>query len=304
MGKSVLMMLRNHPDLCTIKGLLHRVAVSTGMTGEILILCAGDGVRWNNYLGCPKQLAPIRGVPLLERTVTLCRRFVARRPIVVAVDERLRISGVHFLAPARRRWIVETLASSAEGWAARTAVLLGDVFYSERALRTILQHPGELVFFGRRGASYFSGKRYGEIFGLCWQAAGGAMVRWGLSRTAEMARWGGSGKLWDLLKVCQERFGRRAVSFHDVEDETEDFDSPLEFRRLRWLYDRFASPYAWERNLARSLALALFAPRALWRRCKSHCKEMRVRRMEPLMCHCSGPTGSELFSVTSRAVPQ
>jgi len=41
----------------------------------VLILCAGDGVRWNNYLGVPKQLAPLGGVPVLQRSTQLVQEL-------------------------------------------------------------------------------------------------------------------------------------------------------------------------------------------------------------------------------------
>lgn len=264
------------------------------MRHQILILCAGDGVRWNNYLGCPKQLVPIRGIPLLERTVAVCRRFVPDRPTIVAVDERLQLPGLPFLSPARRRWIVETLAGTAEWWAQRTVALLGDVFYSERAIRRILEHPGDLVFFGRRGPSYYSGKRYGEIFALSWRTDVGKEVRRALAHTVAKAEHGGSGKLWDLLKVCREIFGGHWGLWHEIKDETEDFDSPREFRRLKWFYDRFGSPHRWEQDLARMLAFALFAPRALWRHGKSYYREYRMRRSAGQVSHESRAHGPDL----------
>ena len=36
-----------------------------------LRIADGDGTRWGNYLGVPKHLAPVDGVPILYRTVRL-----------------------------------------------------------------------------------------------------------------------------------------------------------------------------------------------------------------------------------------
>ena len=43
------------------------------MSACVVIMCAGNGTRWNNYLGVPKHLINIGGETLIERVVRLLR---------------------------------------------------------------------------------------------------------------------------------------------------------------------------------------------------------------------------------------
>jgi|GEM_PF-1023901 len=247
----------------------------------VLILCAGDGARWNNYLGVPKQLAPLGGVPILKRSIRLVEELAGCVPVVVTADERLAQSAGRVFYPARRRWIVETLGTTVNLWGRRTIVLLGDVFYSREAMRATFEHPGDLIFFGRPGASFFSGKRYGEIFGLAFTEAVGPLVMQGLEKVVRQAEHGGRGKLWDLLG-CLRTVEGTAVAFHPIEDETDDFDSPADYRRMAWLYRGFGSENKAVRSVARLVGLLLFGPHAIWHRWKQW---RRDRQQEGAKCH-------------------
>lgn len=233
----------------------------------VLILCAGDGVRWNNYLGVPKQLAPLGGVPVLKRSTKLVQELAECVPVVVTADERLAQPATRLFCPARRRWIVETLAATANLWGRSTIVLLGDVFYSREAMRGIFECSGDLIFFGRTGASFLSGKRYGEIFALRFTSSAAPFVLQGLERVIQKAERGGRGKLWELLEDLRTA-GRTAVAFQHVEDETDDFDCPEDYRRMVWLYRGFGSQSKAVRTMARIVGLFLFGPHAIWHRWK------------------------------------
>jgi hypothetical protein len=233
----------------------------------VLILCAGDGARWKNYLGVPKQLAPLGGVPVLKRSIELVRELTGCVPVVVTADERLSQSAPRVFYPARRRWIVETLAGTANLWGQRTVVLLGDVFYSREAMRAIFGFQRDLVFFGRAGASFISGKRYGEIFAITFTAPVAWLVLRGLENVIHQAEHGARGKLRELLWYLRA-VGGSLVTFHRIEDETDDFDSPADYRRMAWLYQAFVSEKESIRTVARIVGLLLFGPHAAWHRWK------------------------------------
>jgi choline kinase len=55
-------------------------------TSRVFILCAGDGARWRNYLGVPKQLISIEGETLLERTMRLLHAHNLTDIVIVTYD--------------------------------------------------------------------------------------------------------------------------------------------------------------------------------------------------------------------------
>jgi len=79
---------------------------------KVLILCAGDGKRWNNYLGVPKQLIPINEEPLLKRTVRLLCDYGYSDIAIITHDDRLNFEGCDFFKPPQYCWTVETLLST------------------------------------------------------------------------------------------------------------------------------------------------------------------------------------------------
>lgn len=86
----------------TVKG-EDVISINDGIKPRVLILCAGDGERWGEYLGVPKQLAPIRGVPLLLRTAGQVVSHFGVLPVVVTRDPRLHVAGCEVFYPEHRR---------------------------------------------------------------------------------------------------------------------------------------------------------------------------------------------------------
>ncbi len=59
-----------------------------------VILCAGTGDRWNNYLGIPKQLIEIGGETLLDRAIRLLKRDGVSDIHVVTHNQLLKQEGI------------------------------------------------------------------------------------------------------------------------------------------------------------------------------------------------------------------
>ena len=49
---------------------------------------AGDQTKWNNYMGIPKQMATIFGVPLLQRTVQAMNKMFPDSSVYIAVQDQ------------------------------------------------------------------------------------------------------------------------------------------------------------------------------------------------------------------------
>ncbi len=253
---------------------------------RVLILCAGEGERWGEYLGGPKQLAPICGVPLLVRTVGQVQHYFGVSPVIVTHDPRLHISGCDSFCPKRRRWVVETFLSTAHLWSNRTIVLLGDVLYTDTAMTMCRGASRGLVIFGRRGASAFSGKRYGELFGLSFTREYSDFLIKCLAQVIADAINGGRGKLWELYFLTQRQppVGLPPVEFCEIHDYTEDFDCPHEYRYLKRLYEWAISPSRGLRILAMLWSSVFCAPYAGWHRWKQwqHDRRKAMRTKLPL----------------------
>src|SRR3989344_5076738 len=78
----------------------HRKRYSAMLT--VFILCAGDGDRWNDYLGVPKQLITFAGEKLIERSARLVtERRQGGRVYCVTRDPRISVSQFDTLLASR-----------------------------------------------------------------------------------------------------------------------------------------------------------------------------------------------------------
>lgn len=230
----------------------HQRIVVTGKnvstSNVVLLLCAGDGTRWGEYLGVPKQLIGFGGEPLLSRTVRHLREFgVPTQPICVTHDPRLHLKHTVPFRPVASRWTVETLASTRPLWRDRTIVLLGDVFFTRRALRRVLRTEDEVVFFGRRWPSAYTMSDHGEIFALSFSQKRWDLVLRACATVARVAKakqnaWG---NLWDLYHtITGFPLGCTATEdnmFTIIDDMTSDFDTPHAYTRCEVRYRWAAS---------------------------------------------------------------
>jgi hypothetical protein len=112
----------------------------------------------------------------------------------------------------------------------RTLILLGDVYFSESAVRVVVSSDGFVHFFGRRGRNRFTGRCHGEMFGLGFAAAAAPLI----VRAAELALHytvlGEWGNLWDTYH-CLLNFPIRSRQtdsnvFRELDDITDDVDTP------------------------------------------------------------------------------
>lgn len=207
---------------------------SAGMK-RALILSAGDGARWGEYLGVPKQLIPIRREPLLYRTVRLVRENGIVDVRIVTHDPRLRVEHCGVFRPRRYRWTAETLLSTRHLWSARTLVLLGDVFYSDQAMDRIVNWSEPIAIFGRRGPNEYTGCRHGELFAISVDETMAHVLQEAASRAVGHAECGAWGNLWDVyyclvgLPLDSARTDDRV--FQQIQDLTDDFDTPEDYDR-------------------------------------------------------------------------
>jgi len=209
-------------------------------TTAVLILNAGDGRRWSEYLGTPKQLATLGLEPVLRRTV---RQLTMRgfAPISVTNDPRLCITG-RFHHPSRHRCTSETLLSTQSMWQRRTIVLLGDVYFTETAITSVLRATEPLRAFARRGGNSITGRSHGEFFALCWAHIAAEQVKAAAMKAIMAYESGGDGNLWDLYHALvglpYHSDQTDGSVFSSIDDLTDDIDTPETYECVRGYYDQ------------------------------------------------------------------
>jgi hypothetical protein len=204
------------------------------MQPRILIFCNGVGEKWDNYLGVPKQLIPVGKTTILQRTVDLARKY-SDDILVVSWDRQLVMEHAKFHQIEKTDWLVETLLNTRSLWLGRTVWLLGDVFYTPRAMRRILRCKEPVRFFGRMDSHlYFGGKR-GELFGSSFSEGEYANLENAIRIAYQDALTGGRGKLWQVYRALagiplkqHTAIPRLLEQFDDL---TDDIDTPEEYNQ-------------------------------------------------------------------------
>ena len=203
-----------------------------------IIIAAGRGTRWNNYLGRPKHFVEIDGEPIIKRTVRLARSYT-KRLYVVASSQDYCISGTSLYVPTatNKTYGADKFLSSEHLWSrsGRTVVLYGDVYFTEAAMQHIMLYkPRQWALFARFGASAFTGKQCGECFAHSFYpehihehtVALHAIIK--ASRQGKIERCGG----WEHYRAMEGlplREHKRKGRLVDIDDWTEDFDSPSDY---------------------------------------------------------------------------
>jgi len=113
---------------------------------KYIIMCAGTGKRWNNHLGVPKHLVTINGETLLGRTTRLLKENGISDYIITGCNERYKKYGE----------VIEQTDNDCEidrfeeyPTDDDICYLYGDVYYTEEAIKTILNTDADdIMFFG------------------------------------------------------------------------------------------------------------------------------------------------------------
>ena len=116
---------------------------------RFVIMADGKGTRWANYMGVPKHLVEINGEPIIGRTVRLLNEMMDGNceVIITSHDERYEFEGSRRHEPLNNNLEIDRFTQ--ELIADNTCFLYGDTYYTEEALREILDTENEdVLFFG------------------------------------------------------------------------------------------------------------------------------------------------------------
>jgi len=224
---------------------------------RVIIPCGGDGSRWSDYTGGPKQLIFSEGMTLLERMVGLLRKYT-EDIWVITEDGRIRDhlvgevtfdSGKKFSQPVQ----VDKVMCSECLWLSygETVILFGDVFCTPETVRLLMEEGlAPLTFYGRLEPSELTGKTSPEIYGLKFTPNGQNVLRAHCEYIREAVH---SGEL-DPRRVDYIRYvlemveGKGVLELMNgntkylvrIDDWTEDFDRPkdwVNWKRRRRCHD-------------------------------------------------------------------
>lgn len=225
-------------------------AVTCETGKRVIILCAGEASRWQNYKNTPKHLIEIEGERLLDRTTRLLNEKGINDIIVVTkeYDERYNTEysrQVPVTIDYEKNADADKFLSSKSLWntEGRTIVLYGDVYFTEEAINTIVDfEKREWTLFAREKASSYTGTQWGECFAQSFYPEHIEKHEQKLNEIANLKK---QGKLkrcggWEHYRAMtgQENLNKHTVTtnFVEIDDWTEDFDFPKDLEE--WLKNR------------------------------------------------------------------
>lgn len=189
---------------------------------KYLIMAAGHGKRWNNHLGVPKHLIEINGETLLGRTTRLLKENGITDFVITGNDERYSEYG-RLVKQTDNDCEIDRFEKSSEP----ICYLYGDVYYSEEAIKTIIEkQANDILFFGSE-EEIFSVKvenldlfyeHKNKIKALYLQGTIGRCIGWEIYRSL------------NNIPLQQHIITERYIK---ILDETDDIDYPQDYESFK-----------------------------------------------------------------------
>lgn len=131
---------------------------------KYIIMADGKGTRWNNFNNIPKHFIEINGEKIIYRTVRLLNEMEPGCEVIVTShDIRYEIPGARRYEPVNN--VLEIDRFTEELIEDNICFLYGDTYYSEDALRTIIDTPAEpMMFFGNTRSIIAVKVKSGNVF--------------------------------------------------------------------------------------------------------------------------------------------
>lgn len=212
---------------------------------HVFILCAGSGDRWDNWLGIPKQLITFGTETLIERTARLVAESSPERMYCITCDSRISLPQYETVHLSHTDSLTETILATRHLWSDQNVFLLGDVFYSERAILRLFECDRRLVFLGRPWPSALVKCGHGEMFGMAFAGSVNRLILRILNRGLSHKNADFKANMWNLYQITG--FLPIGSSRHlphlllSVDDYTNDIDTRIDYMRRKWLYKKIAS---------------------------------------------------------------
>jgi len=131
---------------------------------KTVIIADGGREQLAEWAGGWRHLIELDGEPLLHRTV---RQYANHGEVVVLGPPEYQVPPARTIQPEPcEEWDhIAMFAKTLPYWGdERTNLVFGDVWFSDRAVETIVEHDGDWRVFGRPKPSKWTGTRWGEYF--------------------------------------------------------------------------------------------------------------------------------------------
>ncbi len=188
---------------------------------KYIIMAAGEGKRWGNYNGVPKHLIEINGETLLGRTARLLKENNVDY-IITSSDERYKQYG-EVIPQSYLDCEIDRFEDINED---EICYLYGDVYYSENAIKTIINTTtDEILFFG----SDF------EIFAV--KVINKPLFMKHKNKVKELYLKGEINRCigWEVYRSLNNiPFEEHHITdrYFYIKDETDDIDYPVDYQRF------------------------------------------------------------------------
>ena len=185
-----------------------------------VLMCAGNGKRWGNYAGIPKHLVEINGETLLGRTTRLLKENGITDYIITGDDERYAQYGK--LVPQTKH-DCEVDRFEEEYVGEEFCYLYGDVYYSEDAIKTIINTDTDnILFFGSEMEIFAVKVKNKDLFFKHKNIVKDAFLKGEISRSIG----------WEVYRslngIPLEEYEIKDM-YHMIMDETDDIDCPRDY---------------------------------------------------------------------------
>ena len=220
------------------------------MSKIAIIVSAGEGKRWQNYLGVEKSHVIVEGrEPIIKRTV---RQVKSHKSALHIVSNSPIVMGITTKKPENNPdWNeANKMFSSMPYWSqhSRTTILFGDTYFTDEAMTKIMKHDKSGFYvFGRPFGSNITGKSYGEIYAISFSSEDKEQLLFALQRVSKLEERGVIEKanVWAvyraMLKLPDDLMNEHIVGsrFVNIDDWTEDFDYPHDYDNFMHNWKKF-----------------------------------------------------------------
>jgi len=216
---------------------------------RVIIPCGGNGKRWGNHTGVPKQLVTVNEEFILQRTIRLCKQFGTNDIWVITEDPKIknicpsyvRLSqGIKYSYPV----YIDKIMCSRKLWTiiSPTVILFGDTYFTEEAIQTIICKEKEIItFYGRFHTSKLTRKDCPEIYALKFNPSDHSLLNDHCEKVRQAIINGQPKRKIDYIKSVLSSIHNQSFDytgcetskyFHTIDDWTEDFDKPIDL--INW----------------------------------------------------------------------
>lgn len=194
---------------------------------RIVIMADGKGMRWKNYMGIPKHFAQVKGEELIARTVRILHGEIPGVEIIVTShDERYEFPGSRRYEPLNNIYEIDRFTR--ELITENMCFLYGDTFYTEEAIRKIIdEEPEDILFFGNETSIVAVKIRDAALFREQVEKVRRLYLNEKIRRCAG----------WEVYRLFTGQAMEGDVDLTDrfvfIDDETRDVDTPDDYEVMR-----------------------------------------------------------------------